>query len=325
MTTDETTAPLWVPERDYLPREDRSVIRSLRQGGPGVGTFDDFVTAPGTGWNVVVGPGRAIVDGTTSPWTQGSYALYAPTSRTIPVQAPHANLRRYDIVVLHVYDQENSTEQGFRWRREVVTGTPGSGNPPPLPPNSRPLRGLDIPGGQTGGLNANNLITFWPYWHNSDLRRPVGPVLMQTHDHKNWWGNYPFGNGAQWRPFWFDLQIPTNWRALALWPFETIVEVQIEVHVVGWWSYGQRVEAWYWSPSRPGYGWIWSLDTLYHAHQVHMSFTDTFLVAPNQPPWWDFILWSRPGEAWDVDCVAHTRIVPRGPTTHRIGNGGAQW
>ncbi|MDR0358919.1 MAG: hypothetical protein LBJ87_05575 [bacterium] len=324
MTTDETTAPLWVPERDYLPREDRSVIRSLRPV-QGVGSFDDFVTtaAAPNSWNVVVGPGRAIVDGTTNPWTQGSYALYAPTSRQLPVQPAHPTLRRYDLVVLHVFDQENSTEQGFRWRREVITGTPGSGVPPNLPPNSRPIRGLDI-APASGAVTPSSLITFWPYWHNSDLRRPVSWELMMIHDHKNRWQNYNLANEEWYRPFWFDLQVPVPWRQLALWPFETVVKVEIDLHFRAFYSY-QTIDAWYWSPSRPSAGWIWEISNVWESQMVHMAFSDTFKANPGEAPWWDFYLVPRWTHYWDFDGVARTTITPRGPTTHRVGNGGAEF
>lgn len=222
----ENEPAMWLPEHDYTPSEDRSVIRSLRDA-PGVSGFGVVPTEPAS-WDLLIEPGRAIIDGTINPLTQGSYALYSPRTLRVTVEPAHPTLVRYDVVILHVVDQENSTEEGFGWRPEVVTGEPGVTDAPELPPNSLPLVGLWIPAGGTRVTRTNYYPPLWQHT-SADLRRPASTPLFQLTDIRRQF-DIP-GYGAVF--FNFDLNpspLP-GWRKLQLWAFPVVMEISVIVHL----------------------------------------------------------------------------------------------
>lgn len=322
----EDLAPLWVPHHDYMPPEDRSVIRALRPS-QGVVSFDDFAveaTVPAS-WNVEVGPGRAIIDGSTNPWTQGSYIVYSPRPTTVPVEPSHPSQDRLDLVILHVYDQDNSTEQGYSWAREVVTGNPGTGLPPALPPNSMPLRGLNITRGSTA-VRPENLIS-GPWWGHWDLRRPAGSVLSHIYDHKR------FDNlGNNWyRVQYYDLQVPPAWRPLAAWQFDVVVETNItgEVYAHGgaaWTSYPCQI---HWV-GRTGGGYratgvtpMTNQTAFFHIQDLQLW--TAAQMAGGDMPGWELWIAPPPGTFVNTEIGATTKVMPRAVTTHRIWQQGLDW
>lgn len=229
MQPPEATAPLWVPEHDYLPPEDRSVIRALRSS-QGIVTWGDFtvaVTEPNS-WAIVVSPGRAIVDGTVSPWTQGTYICYAPDSRTVPVTPSDPSLDRFDIVVVHVHDQDNSTEVGYGWDREVIEGIPGSGQAPDPPPNSLVIAGIHIPAGSMAITNDSLYQWEGGLGGGFHFRTAVGqPYITQY--------SFPFNythQGASGGPVcenfaWY----PSPYSHLMGWTFDAAHEIEIVMHI----------------------------------------------------------------------------------------------
>lgn len=144
----EIAAASWLPGHDYIPREDRQVIRALRRW-TGIVDYMDLIVAaesPATMF-VTVGPGRAIVDGTVSPIEQGSYIVAPPDSKRLQIAPSDTSFARRDLIVARVYDADFAGGD-YAWDREVVTGTP-SATPvdPPLPANSIPLAQITVAAG----------------------------------------------------------------------------------------------------------------------------------------------------------------------------------
>jgi hypothetical protein len=313
----ENEPAMWTPEHDYQPSEDRSVIRALR-ACPGVVSWDDFTVTAATpaSWNVVVGPGRAIIDGTVAPWLQGSYVVYAPNSRTIPVAPAHPTLDRYDLVILHVLDQENSTEEGFGWRREVVTGEPGAGDlPPELPPNSLPLRGIRVTAGSTSVTATGFWPPIWPRQVDSDFRHPAGANLQRYFLSRM--TVCPPGQAT--KTDWFDLQVPPAWREVALWGFDVVMEITITARVfvvqdaTVEWHLDPRTN----SPSGvtpPGR--VSSSVFAVANRQNYVCVQDAQLFEVGQAPEWA-LWWVSPVNA-EMRVESRTVIVPRTVTTNRV-------
>lgn len=321
MTNLETEPVLWTPEHDYTPAEDRSLIRALRQS-PGVLSYDDFrvsATTPAS-WNVNVGPGRAIIDGSVAPWLQGSYVCYSPSSRTIPIQPAHPTLDYIAVVILHVLDQENSTEEGFGWRREVVTGNPGTLAPPDLPPNSLPLRSYRVTAGAAALTDAMSYPPLWPWQAGTDLRRPAGAPLMHLMDTKR-----NVAVTATWaKPIYFDLQVPAGWGPLALWPFEVVMEVQLTLQA--FFAGAGTISIAYDPRVNPGAGVTppgreTNNISSSGAGNQWVSFQDLQRFDPGDSPQWALQIQST-GTTGTARIDATTRIWPRNARLNRASNAG---
>lgn len=274
----EDTAPAWLPEHDYLPQEDRSVIRALRNA-PGLVSYEDFWCSPtpAPSMNIMVGPGRAIIDGAVAPWLQGSYVVYSPSPQQLPVN-PAQNLIRRDMVVLEVLDPENSVPvpgQGYGWRRRVVPGNPGSGTMPPLPDNSLMIGEVIVPPTATAITQVAPVPTgftqgYIEWWNR---RKASGSILWHQSNSRFQTLMYGGWNGYDLDPF---VDIPQGF------PFPVMAQFFCSFRCSGDQA-GTHQAYWNWQPgtaaprtadmaASTSFGWDYA----------HISMNSSFIFGPNQ-------------------------------------------
>ncbi|MGW0118288.1 hypothetical protein [Streptomyces sp. NPDC003327] len=137
-----------------------------------------FWTEGTAAMSVTVHEGRAVVQGDIS---QGVYPVALTTPQVLTF-APGTGQVRKDLIVIRIYDNLYDGQQRQEAKVEIVQGTPGSPNPPAVPPRSLALYEVTVPAtasAGTGGINWASAL--------KDMRTPVvsiggilpveGPVL----------------------------------------------------------------------------------------------------------------------------------------------------
>lgn len=106
------------------------------------------VTAGG-GLSVDVAPGVGFVDGGSTNFGRGMYAVAADTATNLPLAAADPSLDRIDLVYAQIRDSEygEAAPGSSDWILAVETGTPGSGSPPSPTPPALPLAEVTVQAG----------------------------------------------------------------------------------------------------------------------------------------------------------------------------------
>ncbi|MGW5673932.1 H-type lectin domain-containing protein [Streptomyces sp. NPDC003860] len=116
--------------------------------------------ATGTGMQVQIGTGRAVVQGTTA---QGAYPVAVIAPETLALGDGDAQYARVDTVVVRVRDQLHDTSGQAVATVEAIVGKPAATpTPPVLPPASLPLWDITVPAGTsagTGGIPWSTALT----------------------------------------------------------------------------------------------------------------------------------------------------------------------
>ena len=110
--------------------------------------------ASGTGMQVTIGTGRAVIQGGT---TQGAYPMVITASESRTIADGHASLARIDSVILRVYDTLFDASGQTAVAMEVIQGTPASSPVAPSLPSTTSLRlwNITVPAGASAGSPIN--------------------------------------------------------------------------------------------------------------------------------------------------------------------------
>ncbi len=168
----------------------RDVIHALRLGAGVVGSNDLEVSqTPTPSMAVQVSSGRAVIGGTEGMW-QGSYVVRNDGTVTLPITPADPSLARQDLVVARVHDADYSGATSA-WALEVVTGTPGGGDPA-TPASSLVLARVSVGPGATSIANANitDLRTF------ARSKIVPGPAGLHVRDSADTRDNLTVGDGG---------------------------------------------------------------------------------------------------------------------------------
>ena len=140
-----TATPLWMEGLSTHASQDyRRLLEGLANYKPGIFKSADFVVSTNNNMTVTVGSGMALVDGSEDS-NQGLYFVHADSNTVVNVNAAHATLNRYDMVVIRIRDDFYATGPTEGVDLFVVEGTP-SGSPaePTIPANSFVLARLTV-------------------------------------------------------------------------------------------------------------------------------------------------------------------------------------
>lgn len=147
--------PAWLQDKGYSARDDRAVVQAL---GPGVVT--GLGASPGSGMNMTVQPGLAIIPGTRNTG-QGHYLQRSDAVVTVPWPAAGASPRTDTLYMAIVDNAEIAIAGGAAQPQEGCIFDVATGSNP-APPDSLNLCTVLIPAGATSILAANIAPVFTP-------------------------------------------------------------------------------------------------------------------------------------------------------------------
>ena len=148
----ELQPPVALQNVDTLNADDfRGFIQALLPTEGVIGSGDLAVTQNGTpNMSVNVAAGAAVIAGTDTPATQGSYFVKNDATKNLVVTAADPTNPRKDIVVAQVRDEFYIGGSDNDWRLAVIAGTPAaSPSEPTLPDDCLKLAVITVAAGAT--------------------------------------------------------------------------------------------------------------------------------------------------------------------------------
>lgn len=137
--------PLWMEGlATHASQQYRLFLQALANFKPGIVSSGDFLVTTNNNMTVNVARGLGVVDGTEDA-NQGSYFVNNDATTIVSVDAAHATLPRYDMVVIRLRDDFYATGPTEGVDLFVVKGTPASSPAEPtIPENCFVLARLTI-------------------------------------------------------------------------------------------------------------------------------------------------------------------------------------
>lgn len=140
-----TATPLWMEGLTTHEAQDyRSMLDGLLGFKGGLVQSSDFAVTTNNNMTVTVASGKCFVRGTEDTF-QGMYYVHSDSNTIVSVDAAHATLNRYDMVVIRIRDDYYATGPVEGVDLFVVKGTPASSPAEPtVPANSFVLARLTV-------------------------------------------------------------------------------------------------------------------------------------------------------------------------------------